>query len=267
MSTAFEGAARALSSAGLASAANSIGVGAPEIWTVLTVETSGCGFLADRRPQILFERHVFHRLTHGQFDDGAISDPSPGGYGPRGAFQYQRLQLAIAKDRSAALQSASWGIGQVMGFNFRAAGFSDAESMVAAMSDSEDAQLAAMGGFLLANHLAAPLAGHDWKAFALGYNGQNYAINQYDKKLGDAFTKFTTSQLPNLDVRAVQLYLGYLGFTPGSVDGVAGARTLSALNRFQTQNGLPQSAAIDSTVVGQLWARLSGSAVSASSGS
>lgn len=97
--TAFEGAGLALSNDGLAATANAIGVATTEIWTVLSVETSSCGFVADRRPQILFERHVFHRLTQGRFDDGAISDPSPGGYGQRGGFQYERLQLAIAKDR------------------------------------------------------------------------------------------------------------------------------------------------------------------------
>jgi len=267
MSAAFEGAARALSTEGLAGTGNAIGVGAEEIWTVLSVETSGCGFLADRRPQILFERHVFHRLTQGQFDDGAISDPTPGGYGARGALQYQRLQLAIAKDRPAALQSASWGIGQIMGYNYRAAGFSDVESMVAAMSDSEDAQLAAMGSFLLATHLAAPLRAHDWQAFARGYNGPNYASNQYDQKLNAAYQRLTTSQTPDLNVRAAQLYLGYLGFAPGPVDGVAGPRTLSALNQFQTQYGLPQTAAIDAAVVSQLLAKLPGAAVDVPSSS
>src|SRR5436309_13561217 len=118
----FQGTALALSSDGLADVATSLGVHAPEIWAVLSVETRGCGFLPDRRPQILFERHIFHRLTNGQFDDGDISDPSPGGYGPRGAQQYDRLNRAIAKDRTAALQSASWGIGQIMGMNLARGG-------------------------------------------------------------------------------------------------------------------------------------------------
>lgn len=114
MATPFQGAATALSSDGLNRAAGNIGVHAPEVWTVLGVETSGCGFLPDRRPQILFERHIFHRLTGGQYDDGQISNPTPGGYGAYGAHQYDRLALAITKDRNAALQSASWGIGQIM---------------------------------------------------------------------------------------------------------------------------------------------------------
>ena len=75
----FQGNAWALSSGGLAAVASNLGVHASEVWTVLAVETSGCGFLSDRRPQILYERHIFHRLTQGQYDDGDISSPTPGG--------------------------------------------------------------------------------------------------------------------------------------------------------------------------------------------
>ncbi|MGG7377547.1 N-acetylmuramidase domain-containing protein, partial [Escherichia coli] len=38
------------------------------MWAVIHVESSGAGYQADRRPKILFERHVFHRLTGGRFD-------------------------------------------------------------------------------------------------------------------------------------------------------------------------------------------------------
>jgi hypothetical protein len=112
MALTFQGSALALSSDCLAEVAGSLGVHAPEIWAVLAVETKGCGYLPDRRPQILYERHIFHRLTRGQFDDGDISDRAPGGYGPTGVHQYERLTVAMAKDRIAALQSASWGLGR-----------------------------------------------------------------------------------------------------------------------------------------------------------
>src|SRR5215469_11061071 len=141
---AFQGSAAPLSSEGLAAVASNLSVYGAEIWTVLAVETSGCGFLSDRRPQVLFERHIFLRLTNGQYEDGDISDAVPGGYGPRGTPQYDRLALAMRKDRSAALQSASWGIGQIMGMNYARAGFGDVEAMVDAMIESEDRQLGAM---------------------------------------------------------------------------------------------------------------------------
>src|ERR1700742_1985745 len=91
----------ALSSGGLDEAAQAAWIGAPEIWSVLAVETSGCGFLPNRHPKLLFERHIFHRLTDGQFDadDADVSQSTAGGYGPGGAHQYDRLAAAISLDR------------------------------------------------------------------------------------------------------------------------------------------------------------------------
>jgi hypothetical protein len=248
----FQGNATALSSAGLATVASNLGVAAPEIWSVLAVETSGCGYLSDRRPQILFERHIFHRLTQGQYDDGDISDPTPGGYGPRGPHQYDRLAMAVSRDRTAALKSASWGIGQIMGMNYSQAGFPGVEEMVAAMSDSEDQQLAAIGSFLQSTGLSSALQSHDWASFARGYNGPNYAINRYDIRLNSEYQKYSASALPDLTVRAAQLYLTYLGFHPGQIDGIAGQHTLSALAQFQAENRIPSASRIDDDCVAQL---------------
>ena len=61
----FQGSGDPLSNNGFTAVAASLNVNAPEIWTVLAVETSGCGYLPDSRPQILFERHIFHKLTLG----------------------------------------------------------------------------------------------------------------------------------------------------------------------------------------------------------
>lgn len=98
-----------LSAAGLCAAATTIGVDVATIWAILAVETSGCGYLSDRRPQILYERHIFHRLTDGVFDakHAGISSDQAGGYGRGGGAQYPRLGEAVALARSAALQSAS----------------------------------------------------------------------------------------------------------------------------------------------------------------
>ena len=253
----FRGLAVGLTSTGLARACSDLGVHAPEIWTVLAVETSGCGFLADRRPQILYERHIFHRLTKGRYDDGDISDPKPGGYGPRGAQQYDRLAKAIVKDRNSALQSASWGIGQIMGENYQLAGFPDVEQMVEAMSHSEDDQLAAMGAFLINSNLHISLQVHDWASFAHGYNGPNYIVNRYDVRLSSEFQKYSAGALPDLNVRAAQLYLTYLGFHPGVIDGVAGVQTLAALAEFAPQQqGLHEVGVINAKLIANMVAAL-----------
>jgi len=114
MQTTFVGAARPLNSCGLTAAATHIGVDPAVLWSVVLVETAGCGFLPDRRPDILFERHSSR--TGRRFDAAhpGISG-SPGGYGQAGAQQYERLEEAIVCDRRAALESASWGLGQVLG--------------------------------------------------------------------------------------------------------------------------------------------------------
>ncbi len=234
----FVGRSLALSQSGVDAMTTSLGVGAAELWTLMTVETAGCGFLPDRRPPIRYERHVFHRLTGGRFDDGDISDPSSGGYGPGGAPQYTRLARAIALDRTAALKSTSWGLGQVMGENCSVAGFADVGSMIDAMSASEDAQVAAMGAFLKSSRLQDALRTHDWITVAKGYNGPTYQKNQYDTKLAAAYEKLAAGPLPDLNVRTAQLYLTYRGFDPGPVDGMIGLRTRQAIAAFQASRGL-----------------------------
>jgi hypothetical protein len=252
MALEFVGRSLALSNSGLSKTSQSLAVQAPEIWTVLTVETGARGFLADRRPQILYERHIFHRLTGGKYDDGDISAPTPGGYGSSGANQYTRLAHAMTLNRAAALQSASWGLGQIMGMNFAMAGFPDVEAMVQAMSDSEDAQLAAFASFLRAKNLAAPLKAHDWAGFARGYNGSNYAINKYDVKLADKFQTLSSGAMPDFSLRAAQLYLTFCGFNPGGVDGIMGKNTRSAIMNFQTKQGQNPTGVVDDALLASL---------------
>src|ERR1700722_9083799 len=97
----FTGSGTPMSHAGINGAASVINVGLPELWSVIAVETSGCGYLGDRRRKILFERHIFSRLTGGRFDadDPDVSQPSSGGYGPGGAHQYERLAAAMLLDQ------------------------------------------------------------------------------------------------------------------------------------------------------------------------
>jgi hypothetical protein len=250
----FEGKSLALSPVGLADLAGRLGVGLPEIFAVLSVETCAAGFLADRRPRILFERHIFSRLTAGQYDgsDPDVSSPIQGGYGAPGAYQYDRLAQAMALNEDAALQSTSWGIGQVMGENYSASGYPDAAMMVSAMVDGEDAQLSAVAGFIAATGLARYLRIHDWASFARGYNGSNYSANRYDIELNGFYQKYLTGAAPDLTVRAAQLYLSFRGFDPHGIDGVLGPGTRSALIAFQGSAGLSQTGNPDGATMAAL---------------
>lgn len=256
---AFQGPGLVLDAGGIAAACDTLHVHAAELWAVLTVETRGCGFLADRRPLILFERHYFSRLTKRKFDVQApdISNKQWGGYsgGPR---EYDRLGQAVKLDRAAALRSASWGLGQVMGENFKAAGFPDVEPMVAAFVESENAQLEGMARFIASIGADKHLRAHNWPAFAAAYNGPAYAKNSYDERLRAAQQKYVTGALPDLNVRAIQAYLVYLDYNPGPVDGMVGRFTRSALRMFQEREGLPVREAFDAGMVKALRERAVG---------
>lgn len=247
----FTGSGTPISAPGLERALQAL-VSPPEnLWAVLAVETSGCGFLADRRPKILFERHIFHRLTGGQYDadDPDVSAPTSGGYGAGGANQYFRLQAAISLDREAALKSASWGLGQIMGENFADAGFSDVEAMVDAFITSEDAQLQGMANFVVKSGMAKALAGKQWATFARLYNGPNYAANNYDGNLAVHCAHYETAGCPDVTVRACQAELNYRGFETGGIDGVAGKLSVQAAESFQEKNGIPETGALDDNLL------------------
>jgi len=243
-----------LSRDGVALATGQLGVDAAILWAVIRVETRAVGFLRDRRPQILFERHVFHNETAGAFDPVApdISSPTSGGYGASGSHQYSRLAEAIALARSAALRSASWGLGQVMGFHAETLRYADVESMVREMVESEDAQLDAMVRFVSSTGLDTALRRRDWTAFARGYNGAGFARNHYDEKLAREYEALTVHGLPDLRARAAQVHLMYRGLDPGPIDGVKGDLTRKAVERFQGNEGLPVTGEIDADTFSRL---------------
>lgn len=250
----FTGRGAPVSEDGLTTVLQTLGVPAANLWAVLAVETSGCGFLSDRRPKILFERHIFHRLTQGHFDsaDPDVSAPTPGGYGQGGAHQYLRLQAAIALNRDAALKSASWGLGQIMGGNFAQAGYSDVASMVSDFVHSEDAQLAGMASFVAHSGMKAALQSKNWATFARLYNGPNYAANNYDGNLRVHCAHYETAGTPDVVVRACQAYLNYLGFDTGGIDGVVGRLSTTAARDYQRRHGLAETGHLDAPLLASL---------------
>jgi hypothetical protein len=240
----FSGPAKRFSASAIEDAARDIGCDVAAIKAVIAVESSG-GFLADSRPKILFERHVFSRLTGHKFDGSHpdISSTRPGGY-RGGAAEYERLGAAIALDEEAALKSASWGAFQIMGGNFQAAGFDDVASFCEAMVESEDEHLAAFVKFVQANRLDDELRRRDWTGFARGYNGPNFRINRYDEKLAAAYVVHSSPPRAAAGARTLRMGDGgedverlqaKLGVT---VDGDFGPATKARLVAWQGANGL-----------------------------
>lgn len=174
-------------------AANLLGCEVATIKAVDEVESRGSGFLPSGKPKILFERHYFHRLTFGQYSaaHSNISNKAPGGYGAAGEHQHNRLDEAAKLNRSAALQSASWGRYQIMGANWDELGYASLQEFINAMYASETEHFMAFVKFVKVNNLTTAIRKKDWVTFAKGYNGKNYAINQYDKKLAIAYAKYS----------------------------------------------------------------------------
>lgn len=174
---------------------------------VLTVESSGGGFLQDGRPKILFEGHVFWKnLVKKGIDPKpyALSDPdivyqkwTKQFYSKTSSGEYTRLDKAIAIDRESALKSASWGLFQILGDNYKAAGFASVEDFVEAQKESEYQQLRSFMNFIKSQDLVKYLVNHDWRGFASRYNGPGYEANQYHLKLEEAYAKHVRLENPS----------------------------------------------------------------------
>lgn len=188
-----------ITKAAIAAAAASIGVPAAAVYAVYLVESNGRGFMDDGRPVILFERHIMRRqlqyagIPTAQFErtQPDIVNVNSGGYTRTSAGEHARLDRAVQINRVCALESASWGLFQLMGFNHARCGFPAIQAFVNAMYRSEAAQLDAFLTFVKADPaMLAAMRAQDWAEFARLYNGRNYAKNNYDTRLKDAFDQW-----------------------------------------------------------------------------
>lgn len=187
----------ALTQQALISAAKSLKVPVAAVQAVAEVESAGAGFIADGLPTILFERHVFFkRLKLHGFDAMLVSrqhpdiaSSIPGGY-KGGMSEHERLARAAAIHPVAAIESASFGRFQIMGYHWARLGYASAPAFNAAMSTSESHQLEAFSAFIKSDPaLHQALKSQHWANFARLYNGPEYAKNRYDQKLSAAFKR------------------------------------------------------------------------------
>lgn len=148
---------------------------------VFLVESSGSGF--DRKTgkiKIQFEPYWFQKYTGKRIANGVENQPA----------EWLAYEAAFKINSNAALLSTSWGLGQVMGFNHKAAGFKDPASMVASFEESEYNQLRGMLNFIKANpKMLLGLQNKDWATFARYYNGPKYKDFKYDTRMAEAYAK------------------------------------------------------------------------------
>ena len=267
----FVGTGRRLTAADFRRAADFLGTDEATVRAVIEVEAASYGFDSKNRPRILFEPHVFHKeLGPGTKRDQAVSQglayakwgtrPYPSTMDAR----YDQLERAIRIDRDKALRSASWGLGQVMGFNHSAAGYASVVGFVEGMRQGEAEQVLAMCAFIKANDLDKHLRAKNWAAFARGYNGPGYATHDYHGKLARAYARYSATgghvdTYPVLRrnssnraaVSELQSLLNQRGYGL-VVDGRFGAQTEVAVHDFQAKNGL----LVDGIVGKATWAAL-----------
>lgn len=191
-----------LTHADIERAALRLGVPVASVMAVNSVESRGRGFNADGSLIILFERHVMRRRlqAHGypQADIDALAsrypdiiNPSAGGY-LGGGREWERLNRARAVHDSAALESASYGLFQIMGHHWKRLGYDSVQSFVASMEEGESRQLEAFVRFIETDQvLHKALKNSQWALFAKYYNGPAYEKNQYDIKMAQAFDRFS----------------------------------------------------------------------------
>jgi len=191
-------------------AATRLGVELAAILAVNEVESLGAGFLDNSKPKILYERHIMYRqlacprtpeddaaALQAHADDLATSQPNlvnprAGGYAG-GTAEHQRLAHARLIDDTCALESASWGAFQIMGYHAVRLGYSSVQDFAARMAKDENEQFEAFVRFLEADPaLLKALKAKKWAVFAKGYNGPDYQRNLYDIKLERAYQRHAT---------------------------------------------------------------------------
>ena len=187
-------------------AANELGCDIAAIKAVNKVESSGGGFLPNGDLKMLFEPHIFWKeliavgispaMIQGN-NDILYPKWKPGAYGKESA-QNDRLQRAMKINATAALKSASYGAFQILGNNYRKAGYDAVENMVKDYKVSEGNQLISFVKYLKNTGIAQHLINKDWAAFAKAYNGSGYkgkadtTADDYDLKLSAAYKTFSS---------------------------------------------------------------------------
>lgn len=186
---------RLLSQQDLVWAAGELNVPVAAIMAVNEVESRGRGFFSNGRPAILFERHIMaRRLRHHGIDPAPhiaeapeLVNPSAGGY-LGGVREYGRLERAQQVHYDSALESASWGLFQIMGFHWQHLDYNSARHFVACMHGGEREHLAAFIRFIQKDPvLLSSLRHQRWERFARRYNGPAYARNRYDVRMAQAY--------------------------------------------------------------------------------
>jgi len=177
------------------SEAQRLGIDPAFAMAIVTVEAGKKGLNSDGTPTTRFEAHVFNAQLakqgineqHGKWGSSKLSGRNVDGVSCEGgqANENACLQKAISINKEAAYNSISMGLGQVMGFNSAAAGYSSAENMYKMFSASgggENEQIKGM--FKIIENSPAHLSAarrKDFSAFTKLYNGPAVGTDKHSQ--------------------------------------------------------------------------------------
>lgn len=185
-------------------AAHDIGVEVAALLAIAEVESGGAAFAevrGQKEPLIRFEGHYFdRRLGAAQRriarlaglaspNAGAVVNPASQ------AARWDLVKRAAAIDQTAAYESVSWGIGQVMGAHWKWLGYGSVGELVAEARSGVGGQIRLMARFIAKSDLDVAIRHRDWAAFARGYNGPGYKRLGYDAKIAAAYHKHAMTQV------------------------------------------------------------------------
>lgn len=194
-----------LTDARIAEIARENGIHPAALLAVKLVESgTKSGFLDSGKPQILFEGHVFYKYLKANvksLDMNKLCAQYPNIVYPKwnkskylgGEKEWTRLEQARQINVKYANYAASWGMFQVMGFNYKTCGCKTINEFVEKMCASQEQQLLLTLNFLKNSNLIVPLQKRQWATFAKGYNGPGFAQNKYHIKLQAAYNNYLKS--------------------------------------------------------------------------
>lgn len=169
---------------------------------IFKVEAGGkSGFLKEdpNIPVTLEEGHIFYKYLQNKHKNAAeIAKNNPTicykswtkQYYKTGLNEYNRYLKAAEIDEECAMLATSWGMGQCMGFNYKACGYNSVKEFVDAMYVSERNQLLAMCNFIKSNtKMYKALQNKDFNTFASIYNGPGQ-VEYYGSKLKQAYNSY-----------------------------------------------------------------------------
>ena len=188
--------------------ANKYDIDREALMAVIEVESAGrfgAKVNGKLEPLIRFEGHYYYRLLPRSKRNIAVTKglASPKAGGIRNPIsqtsRWRLLERAMRLDRQAALESCSWGLGQVMGSHWRWLDYASIDALVSEARSGAEGQIRLMMRFVEKANLLDKLKTHDWAGFARAYNGPAFRKNQYDMKMRDAWLKHrSNANLPGI---------------------------------------------------------------------